>query len=47
MFSAFKTRRAASNIGRLYGIKRRWFGLEPEPWYRARLIRVLECNRHH
>jgi hypothetical protein len=36
-----RDRMAFSRLGRLYGIKRRWFGLEPAPWYRARLIEAL------
>jgi hypothetical protein len=45
MRGAWKDRQAFARIGRLYGIKRRWFGLEPAPWYRARLIGAVECKR--
>lgn len=35
------TRVVLNNLGRTCGVRRRWFGLEPNRPYRARIIKAL------
>lgn len=37
-----KTGRAFATIARLYGVKRRWFGLEPDFLFKRRLLKVMQ-----
>lgn len=35
------TRKMLNKLGKMYGVKRRWFGLESNKSYRARIVEVI------